>query len=249
MHDRATPRAPRTRSRRAGVIAGALAVAGMALTASASGGLGGLGGGNEGDFCKVVRDCVYGQPPDTHIQSGPIGYTDDPTPRFEFSSNKRHVGYECRLDGHPFHACANPYVSYPLDDGEHRLDARAVDAQGNVDPTPDSLEFQVDTHCPSTEIENDPGHVVHGDDASFSFGSSDHHARFHVDLNGKTLARHAGSHLKLHGLRRGRYVLSVTAVDRAGNSDNSASRFRFTVRGKHHRHGHRHGHHGSGRTS
>jgi hypothetical protein len=236
------------RSRRGALAAGLLAVVGMALAGSASGGLGLLSGEPHGAYCHATRDCVYGEPPDTHIQSGPIGYTDDPTPRFEFSSNERHVAYECRLDGHPFHACANPYVSYHLDDGEHRLDARAVDSVGNVDPTPDSLSFRVDTHCPNTEITDDPGHVVHGDDASFRFGSSDRRARFHVKLDGKTIAKHGSSHVKLHHLRPGRHLLSVSAVDSAGNVDSSASVFRFTVH-KSHRHGHRHGHHGSKRPS
>jgi len=229
-------------------VASALAVAGMAMAASASGGLGSLSGEPEGTYCHVVRDCVYGEPPDTHIQSGPIGFTDDPTPRFEFSSNQHHVGFECRLDDHPFHACSNPYISYPLADGEHQLDVRAVDSQGNVDPTPDSISFRVDTRCPNTDIEDDPGHVVHGESASFQFGSTDHHAHYLVTLDGKTIARHGSSHLKLHGLHPGRHVLSVTAVDAAGNSDNSAVHYKFIVR-KSHRHGHRHGHHGSHRPS
>jgi hypothetical protein len=240
--------APAPRKRRSAFAAGALAVAGMALAATASGGLGTLGSEPDGTYCQAVRDCVYGQPPDTHIQSGPIGYTDDATPRFEFSSNERHVAYECRLDGRPFHACENPYVSYHLDNGEHRIDVRAVDSSGNVDPTPDSLSFRVDTQCPTTEISDDPGHVVHGDSASFEFGSNDRHARFHVTLDGKTVQRHSGSHLKLHGLRPGHHVLAVSAVDAAGNGDNSASKFKFTVRHSH-RHGHRHGHNGSKRTA
>jgi hypothetical protein len=227
------------------ILAGFLAVAGLALSASAFGGRGALSHAPSGSYCKVVRDCVYPDAPNTRIQSGPLGVTDNPRPTFEFTSNAHPVTYECRLDGRPFHTCQNPYTSYHLADGEHRIDVRAVTKHHNVDPTPASLEFRVDTRCPTTEIVHHPGHVLHGRHASFTFRSHDHHVGFATTLDGKRLRGHRGSHLKLRNLKRGRHVLRVRAIDPAGNSDSSAAGFKFRVAGKSHRHGHRHGHHGS----
>ena len=236
-----SPAEPRRR-RTASIAAGAFAVVGLALSASASGGLGSLAHAPNGSFCHVVRDCVYGEAPDTRIESGPLGVTDNPKPSFEFTSNESHVKYECRIDGRPYHTCQNPYRSYHLADGDHRIDVRAVDKQHNVDPSSASLEFGVDTRCPVTEIAHHPDRTVHGRHVSFRFPSSDRRARFHSWLDGKRLRGHSGSTLKLHGLHRGRHVLSVRAVDSAGNSDSSAAKFRFRVAAKAHRHGHHGGH-------
>jgi hypothetical protein len=237
------PRPARRRRRASLVLAGALAVTGLALSASAFGGRGALSHAPKGSFCHVVRDCVYPGAPDTRIESGPLGVTDNPRPTFEFTSNVRPVSYECRLDGSPFHTCQNPYTSYHLSDGEHRIDVRAVAKHHNADPTPASLEFRVDTRCPGTEILHHPGHVINGDDASFTFGSSGHgHVGFASWLDGRRLRGQHGSHLKLHNLKRGAHVLGVKAVDAAGNTDSTAARFKFRVGHKSHRHGHRHGH-------
>ncbi len=44
--------------------------------------------------------------------------------------------YECRLDGGEFAACADPASFSDLAAGPHTLEARAIDAAGNVDATP-----------------------------------------------------------------------------------------------------------------
>jgi hypothetical protein len=231
---------PSFKRRRAIAIAtGAIAVLGVALSASALGGVGSLAG-HEGEFCHVIRDCVYPHAPNTRIESGPLGFTDNPRPRFEFASDTSHVTFECRMDDQKFHACPKEYQSDYLSNGQHQIQARAVDEHGNVDPTPAALDFVVDTHCPSTEIEDHPGHVVHDDDVSFTFDSSDRHAHFRVWLDGKRIGG-TSSHVHLKHLRSGTHTLSARAVDKAGNSDQSAAKFTFKVKD---RKGHRHGHHG-----
>ncbi len=87
-------------------------------------------------------------PPDTTIDSGPEGLTSDPTPSFSFSSSEEGSSFECRLDSGSFSACTSPLTTAMLSDGPHTLEVRATDAAGNLDPTPASRSFTVDTPVP-----------------------------------------------------------------------------------------------------
>ena len=75
-------------------------------------------------------------PPETTIDSGPAGLTTDSTPTFAFSSDDPGATFECSLDGGPFASCASPFTTPPLDSGPHTFVVRAIDAAGNVDPSP-----------------------------------------------------------------------------------------------------------------
>jgi hypothetical protein len=82
------------------------------------------------------------EPPETAIESGPRRRTPDTTPRFRFSSNERPEAFECSLDGGHFRSCPARHA-LALVAGRHRLRVRAVDAAGNVDPTPSVASFTV----------------------------------------------------------------------------------------------------------
>lgn len=82
------------------------------------------------------------EPPDTAIEAGPGRRTSDTTPRFRFSSSERPEVFECSLDGSRFRPCPDRHV-LALVAGRHRLRVRAVDAAGNVDPTPSIRSFTV----------------------------------------------------------------------------------------------------------
>jgi hypothetical protein len=77
-------------------------------------------------------------PPETAITSGPSGSTTDPTPTFRFSSTEPRASFECRLDDAGFSACSSPLTLARLSVGRHTFDVRAIDAVGNVDPSPAS---------------------------------------------------------------------------------------------------------------
>jgi hypothetical protein len=81
-------------------------------------------------------------PPETAIVSGPRRRTSDTTPRFRFSSSERPEAFECSLDGGRFRSCPARHA-LALVAGRHRLRVRAVDAAGNVDPTPSVASFTV----------------------------------------------------------------------------------------------------------
>ena len=75
-------------------------------------------------------------PPETKIDSGPAEQTTDSTPTFVFSSDDPGSTFECSLDSGPFASCASPFTTPPLGSGPHTFVVRAIDASGNVDPSP-----------------------------------------------------------------------------------------------------------------
>jgi hypothetical protein len=81
-------------------------------------------------------------PPETAILSGPRRRTPDTTPRFRFSSSEHPEAFECSVDGGRFRSCPARH-ELALVAGRHRLRVRAVDAAGNVDPTPSVASFTV----------------------------------------------------------------------------------------------------------
>src|SRR6266511_1697258 len=89
-------------------------------------------------------------PPETQIDSGPSGITNDPTPTFTFSSDEVNVTFGCSVDGAAFGACSGPasHTTGVLADGAHTFEVRAADAFGTADSSPASRAFTVDTTAP-----------------------------------------------------------------------------------------------------
>ena len=88
--------------------------------------------------------------PETTIDSGPSP--------FVFSSNDAGATFECKVDDGEFAACTSPDAR-TFTDGTHTFAVRAKDAAGNVDPTPASKTFTVDTTAPETTIDSGPSPV------------------------------------------------------------------------------------------
>jgi hypothetical protein len=84
-------------------------------------------------------------PPDTIIDSGPAGNTNDPTPTFAFHSTEAGSTFQCRVDAAAFASCTSPKTVAHLNDGAHTFQVRARDAAMNLDPTPASRSFTVKT--------------------------------------------------------------------------------------------------------
>jgi hypothetical protein len=85
-----------------------------------------------------IRD---NDPPNTHITSGPRAVTRDATPTFTFTSSEPGSTFECRIDGRAWASCSSPRTYAALSPGPHTFRARATDARGNRDPTPDTWEW------------------------------------------------------------------------------------------------------------
>jgi predicted NUDIX family NTP pyrophosphohydrolase len=95
---------------------------------------------------------LVGTPPETTIESGPAGVTNDPTPMFTFSSNDQSATFKCRVDGGTFSSCTSPHTTTSLSNGAHTFEVRATDDAGRTDASPAARSFTVDTAPPATPV-------------------------------------------------------------------------------------------------
>ena len=84
------------------------------------------------------------------------GLTSSSDASFAFSADEP-ASFECSLDGAPFATCGSPQEYAGLADGEHGFEVRAVDEAGNVDASPASFGWRVDTVAPETSDRLGPG--------------------------------------------------------------------------------------------
>jgi lysophospholipase L1-like esterase/sugar lactone lactonase YvrE len=172
-------------------------------------------------------------PPETQIDSGPSGLTNDASPSFTFSSTEPSLlspGFECRLDSADWASCASPKTYSSLSDGSHTFDVRAVDAAGNPDPSPVSRSFTVDTIAPETTINSGPSGLTNDDSPSFAF-SSEPGASFEcrLDSNQEADFDTCGSPQPYSSLGQGAHTFEVRATDQANNTDQTPASRSFTV--------------------
>jgi outer membrane protein OmpA-like peptidoglycan-associated protein len=102
------------------------------------------GAGNVTPTATMYLWRVDTTPPDTAITIKPAALTNSTHAGFGHTSDESPVTYECSLDDAPFTPCpSSPFTG--LADGDHTMAERATDAAGNVDPTPATWAWTVDT--------------------------------------------------------------------------------------------------------
>ncbi|NOJ79128.1 adventurous gliding motility protein AgmC [Myxococcus xanthus] len=173
--------------------------------------------------------------PDTFIDSGPALLTRDASATFDLRSEGGAVAYECSLDGGVYVACADPATFTGLAEGDHLLLVRAVDAAGNVDPTPAQYAWTVDLTPPVAPLITSPANgAVLSDGVVTIIGTADGAEFVMLTLNGTTygpITVDAGGNWSFTPpvtLADGPYTVVVTGTDEAGNTSASTSST-FTV--------------------
>jgi len=167
---------------------------------------------------------VDATPPDTHITSGPTGAVGVASAMFTFTSTEPNATFTCSLDGGAMAACTSPYSAMMLPQGPHTFAVAAIDGAGNVDATPATASWTVDTVAPDLAIVAGPndGEVV-GPRVIFMFTLSEGSATCAIDAAAPApCASPVG-----YNLPAGMHAFTVSAIDAAGNAT-SASRT-FTV--------------------
>ena len=87
-------------------------------------------------------------PPDTVIDSGPSGVMGQSSVTFTFHGSDTNDTFQCSLDGAPWASCTSPQVYTALAEGAHTFQVRAINVDGEVDPTPAEATWTVDTIVP-----------------------------------------------------------------------------------------------------
>jgi Tol biopolymer transport system component len=99
--------------------------------------------------------------PDTQIVSGPHDFVSSTSASFFLSKDASEdgwmVSFQCRLDGGAFATCPQSKSYSSLSQGKHTFEARTVDKAGNVDASPASRTWFVDTTVPRGTISINSG--------------------------------------------------------------------------------------------
>lgn len=124
-------------------------------------------------------------PPNTVLIFGPPIVDFDSFANFAFAAEPEEPGitFECAVDSVPFRACTSPHM-ISLADGAHRFQVRAVDAAGNVDPTPPFHDWRIDTTFPPVFFTSAPPDPSNRTAPTFEFISDDPTATFECQVDG-----------------------------------------------------------------
>jgi 6-phosphogluconolactonase (cycloisomerase 2 family) len=150
--------------------------------------------------------------PDTWLGPGPAAATRETSASFAFSASEGDAILGCRLDDQEWRECTPPANLSGLAEGAHAFRVRAYDAAGNADATAPEARWTIDVSAPVATLS---GGATGPTSARFAF-ASEAGATFACRLD-----RHRWSPCvpprTLRGLRDGRHVFAVRAIDAVGN--------------------------------
>ncbi len=173
--------------------------------------------------------------PETQITSGPASETAATTAAFTFSADESGSTFACKLDSGSWSSCLSPVSYANLTTGAHTFSVRATDPAGNVDATPATQGWTVqsppappDTTDPETQITSGPASSTTETTASFTFSASESGSTFACKLDSGSWSS-CPSPKSYSSLAVGAHQFSVRATDAAGNTDASPATQSWTV--------------------
>ncbi len=165
------------------------------------------------------------QGPQTTISNGPPSLSNEAAPVFELTSSLPGATFECKLDDRPWVSCTSTFLAGVLADGVHMFSARASDGLGNVDQTPATRTFTIDTTPPDSEVQSGPSGPVHTGPLPFSVWATD--GKLECALDDGDYGS-CGIVLRADDLAVGEHVFRARATDKVGNVGQPAE-WVFTV--------------------
>jgi hypothetical protein len=142
---------------------------------------------------------------------------------------------QCKLDGAGWSGCTSPKAYSGLAVGTHQFSVRATDASNNVDPTPATQSWMIesppppaDTTPPDTSIASHPASSTTSTAASFGFSATESGSSFECKVDGASWAT-CITPKSYSGLAVGSHQFSVRATDTAGNVDPTPAGYSWTV--------------------
>jgi hypothetical protein len=191
--------------------------------------------GNRDPLAARYEFTVETTRPDGRITGGPGAVSSDPTPTFEFDADEEDVSFDCRVDGAAFAPCSGPGQSHThtpaLADGNHTFEVRVTDADGEVDPSPASRTFRVDTVDPQTNISSGPTGLTKERQSRHYFSSNESGSSFQCRFDDAEWAPCYASwyHWPATPIADGPHRFEVRAVDAGGLIDRTPALAEFTV--------------------
>jgi large repetitive protein len=178
-------------------------------------------------------------PPHTTLADRPANPTNSTAARFTFSATESGSTFQCRLDSAVEAAwapCSSPHDTAVLSAGAHTFEVRAIDAASNIDASPASYGWTVDTTQPNTSITGGPAanSTTFSTSASFTFTGTDNATpaaslTFQCSLDSATVFGSCSSPQPYTNLTVGSHTFRVRAIDAAGNVDGSPASRAWTV--------------------
>jgi large repetitive protein len=192
--------------------------------------------GSEPPQLVVTFGAPDNTPPETTITGGPSAETLSRSASIAFSASQEFSTFECSVDGGAFTACTSPKQLNGLALGDHDVRVRAIDAAGNVDPTPAQHTWRVlpDTTAPETTLgSGTPSSPTTSKTATFTFSGTDNvdsgaQLTFECSLDGGAF-QSCASPKDYTDLAVGTHGFRVRAVDQAGNADQSPASYTWTI--------------------
>ena len=169
------------------------------------------------DSTPATRTWTVTEPPETTITLAPDAETEATTAKFEFTSEPG-ATFECALDSDIYVPCNSGDVYSELAFGDHDFSVRAVDGEGNVDPTAAAYGWTIgDMTPPVVSIESGPTPVsgmeqtTNSRSASFTISVNDPDAVMQCSIDGAT-PRVCTSPAEYSDLPAGEHTFELTAV-------------------------------------
>jgi hypothetical protein len=191
------------------------------------------GGDGQAEFGSAVtadlRYCADEEVPDTTIVTRPTNPTSDTTGGFVFESpGDPTATFECRVDAAAFATCPRNFTTAALAPGSHTLQVRARDAVGNVDSTPATYTWVIDTRSPETTIVSRPTNPTTDPTGDFTFTSDEANVTFQCSVDGAAFSA-CNASFSTAALTPGSHTLRVRARDAAGNVDTTPAQYTWQV--------------------
>lgn len=166
--------------------------------------------------------------PDTTILTNPANPINSSAGTFTFSSSEVGATFECQIDGGGFTACTSPKTYTGLADGSHTFQVRSIDTAGNVDLSPASYTWVIDTVAPDTTITANPTNPTNSTTATFSFTANEVGSTFQCQIDGGGFAA-CTSPQSYPSLASGSHTFQVRATDTAGNTDTTPATYTWVI--------------------
>ena len=175
-------------------------------------------------------------PPDTSITANPSNPTSSTGPSFTFTgddgSGVGGLTFECDLDGGGYSTCTSPKSYTSLAAGSHTFQVKAKNSLGNVDATPATYTWSVDTTAPDTSISSYPSNPTNSATATFNFSGNDAGgsgvSKFECDLDGAGFSV-CSTGKEYTTLADGSHTFQVRSVDNVGLNDPTPASYTWVV--------------------